>query len=59
MRHYVDGKEELAGDIRLLPPGPGQTSIGVRFNRVFWYQGAIRQIRVTPAVLRPEAFLRP
>ena len=59
MRHYVDGQAELAGDIKLVPLGPGQTSIGVRFNRVFWYQGAIRQIRVTPALLLPEAFLRP
>lgn len=59
MRHYVDGKQEMAGDIALAPLAPGETSIGVRFNRVFWYQGAIRQIRITPAVLEPAAFLRP
>ncbi len=59
MRHYVDGKEELAGDIQSAPLAAGQTSIGVRFNQVFWYQGAIRQIRVTPAVLKPDAFLKP
>jgi hypothetical protein len=59
MRHYVDGKQELASDIELTPLAAGQTSIGVRFNRVFWYQGAIRQIRITPAVLEPAAFLQP
>lgn len=59
MRHYVNGKEELAADIQLTPLSAGQTSIGMRFNQVFWYQGAIRQIRVTPSVLKPEAFLKP
>jgi hypothetical protein len=59
MRHYVNGEEELAADIQLVPLGAGQTSIGVRFNKVHWYQGAIRQIRVTPAALRPADFLRP
>ena len=59
MRHYVNGREELAGDVQLTPLAAGQTSIGVRFNQVFWYQGAIRQIRVTPAVLKADAFLKP
>lgn len=59
MRHYVNGKEELAGNLQLTPMVAGETSIGVRFNQVFWYQGAIRQIRVTPAVLKAEAFLKP
>lgn len=59
MRHYVDGKEELAADIQCIPLAAGQTSIGMRFNQVFWYQGAIRTIRVTPSVLKPEAFLKP
>lgn len=59
MRHYVNGKEELAGDLQLTPLATGQTSIGVRFNKVFWYQGAIRQIRITPAILKADAFLKP
>jgi hypothetical protein len=58
MRHYVGGREELAADIQPAPLADGQTSIGVRFNKVFWYQGAIRQIRVTPAALKPDAFLK-
>jgi hypothetical protein len=59
MRHYVNGEEELAADVKLVPLVAGQTSIGVRFNQVHWYQGAIRQIRVTPAVLKPAEFLKP
>lgn len=59
MRHYVNGKEELASDIALAPLAAGQTSIGVRFNKVHWYQGAIRQIRITPGVLKPNEFIKP
>lgn len=59
MKHYVNGKEELSADVQLVPLAAGQTSIGVRFNKVHWYQGAIRQIRVTPAVLKPAEFLQP
>jgi hypothetical protein len=58
MRHFVNGKEEMGGEVILTPFAEGQTSIGVRFNKVFWFQGAIRQIRVTPGVLKPEGFLK-
>jgi len=59
MRHYVNGHEELSADVQLTPLAAGQTSIGVRFNKVHWYQGAIRQIRITPAALDSAAFLKP
>jgi hypothetical protein len=59
MRHYVNGQEELAADVKFTPLAAGQTSIGVRFNKVHWFQGAIRQIRITPAVLKPAEFLQP
>jgi hypothetical protein len=59
MQHYVNGQEELTADVKLIPLAPGQTSIGVRFNKVHWYQGAIREIRVTPKVLKVEEFLKP
>lgn len=59
MRHFVNGREELSAEIAPAALGKGQTSIGVRFNKVHWYQGAIRTIRVTPAVLKPEEFLKP
>lgn len=59
MRHYVNGAEELSTPIAFKPHGPGQTSIGVRFNKVSWYKGAVRQIRVTPQALLPHDFLKP
>jgi len=59
MRHYVNGKEELAQAVDFRPLGPGQTSLGVRLNQVSWYQGAIRTLRITPRVLAPAEFLKP
>lgn len=59
MRHFVNGKEELSADVALSPLGPGRTSIGMRFNQVHWFKGAIREIRVTPAILSPAEFLKP
>lgn len=58
MRHYVNGQEELATPIKFAPLKAGQSSLGVRINRVSWYRGAIRRIRVTPRVLAPKEFLR-
>jgi hypothetical protein len=59
MKHYVDGRLELEKDLAFQPHGAGQTSIGVRHNRVFWYKGAVRKARFTPRVLKPEEFLMP
>ncbi|MEO8681719.1 MAG: family 43 glycosylhydrolase [Vicinamibacterales bacterium] len=57
MAHYVDGVRDGGGDVAFLPLSEGQTSIGVRQNRLFWFKGRIRTIRVTPSVLSPSAFL--
>jgi hypothetical protein len=59
VRHYVNGVEEMSGDLAFRPLGGGRTSIGVRMNRVFWFKGAVRQVRFTPRVLNPEDFLPP
>lgn len=59
MKHFVNGKEELAAQVKLTPLATGETSIGVRHNKVHWFQGAIRQIRITPSALQPDAFLKP
>ncbi len=59
MRHYVEGVEELAMPIRFTPLGVGRTSLGVRINKVSWYKGAIRQVRITPRALAPREFARP
>jgi hypothetical protein len=59
MRHFVNGVEELSTPIAFQPQTSGQCSFGARLNRVSWYRGAIKRIRVTPAVLKPDAFLQP
>jgi hypothetical protein len=56
MRHFVNGSEELQADIASQPLRAGQTSIGVRLNKVFWFRGAIRLVRVTPRALAPQDF---
>lgn len=57
MRHYVNGKEELSGPLTIPPLEQGQTSIGVRMNRVYWFKGAVSKVRFTPRVLTPEEFM--
>lgn len=59
MRHYVNGQEELRAAVEFVPQRAGRTSLGVRMNQVFWYRGAIRQVRITPRVLAPAEFLKP
>jgi hypothetical protein len=56
MRHYVDGKLELAMPLKFTPIAAGQTSLGVRFNKVHWYKGAIARARFSPSVLKPGEF---
>lgn len=44
MRHYVDGVQEMTARMTFHTVAGGQTSIGCRMNRVYWFKGAIRQI---------------
>jgi hypothetical protein len=57
MRHYVDGKQEFAGPLSIVPLDQGQTSIGVRMNRLYWFKGAVRKARFTPKALTPNEFM--
>jgi hypothetical protein len=57
MRHLVNGQLEMAHAARYEPTRGGQTSLGVRMNRVSWYRGAIAVLRFTPSVLWPAQFL--
>jgi hypothetical protein len=59
MRHYVDGKQEMATKAAFQPQRAGKTSLGVRINNVFWFKGAIRTARFTRRVLEPKDFLKP
>lgn len=46
MTHYVGGVKELEGSVRFVAMEDGESSVGVRLNRVNWYKGAIRELRV-------------
>jgi len=48
MSHFVDRVREQSGDIAFKPLAAGRTSIGVRQNRISWFKGRIRSIRITP-----------
>lgn len=54
---YVDGKEQLSGEIPYRPINSGITSVGVRQNKVCWFDGDLYRIRITPRALNPEEFL--
>ena len=59
MTHYVNGERELlAENVKFGPLGQGQVSLGVRQNKVFWFKGAIREVRFTPAALPPGKLQR-
>jgi hypothetical protein len=59
MTQYVDGARELSGPVAFHALGAGQTSIGVRQNRVSWFKGRIRTIRITPDALAPDRLMAP
>jgi len=58
MRHYVNGLEELSGDVQYSKMTSGKTSLAVRQNLVSWYKGAISILKVTHEALAPDDFLQ-
>jgi len=58
MRHYVNGKLELAGKITRKEFGKGITSIGVRQNKIYWFKGAVLKARFTNRALSPDEFMK-
>jgi hypothetical protein len=58
MTSWVDGRRELEGGIEFAPMKAGQTSVGVRLNRVSWFRGAIQEVRFHPAALEDGALQR-
>lgn len=57
-RNYVDGVLEGKGPLHLAPQGRGQASVGVRFNKVDYFKGAIRAARMTPRALSVSEFMK-
>lgn len=56
MKHFINGEKELeASGVKFGPfVTDGKVSLGVRQNKVYWFKGAIREVRFTPAALAPE-----
>jgi Concanavalin A-like lectin/glucanases superfamily len=57
-RNYVNGIIQGAGPLHLAPQGPGHSSMGVRINKVDYFNGAIRMSRFTRHALTPDQFLK-
>ena len=54
---YVDGVEQVTGEIPFHAINAGITSVGVRQNKVCWFEGDLYRIRITPRALQPDEFL--
>jgi hypothetical protein len=54
MTSFVNGIQQLEGSVAFGPMTTGQTSIGVRLNKIYWFKGGIREVRFTPRALPPE-----
>jgi hypothetical protein len=57
MAHFINGRKELERGVAHEPFATGQISLGVRQNKVFWFKGAIREVRFHREPL-PEAKLQ-
>lgn len=57
MSHFVNGAKELEGAVDFNPMGGGQTSVGVRLNRIYWFKGAVQALAITPKALSPAEFV--
>lgn len=57
MSHYVNGVQEMTGDVQYEAMHSGQTAIGVRLNRVSWYNGTIHKLKVTNRALTESEFM--
>jgi len=57
-RNYVNGKLEGSGEVQFAPQGNGRSSIGVRINKVNYFQGAVHLARFTKRALSASEFLK-
>jgi hypothetical protein len=58
MTSFVDGVKELEGPVAFAPMVDGKMSLGVRQNRLYWFKGAIREVRFTPEALAEGSLQR-
>lgn len=53
---YVNGELQAQVTMPFKPQGPGRASVGVRINRVSYFNGAVREARFTHEALSPSHF---
>jgi hypothetical protein len=58
MTSFIDGVKELEGPVDFAGLGEGQTSVGVRQNKVSWFKGAIGEVRFHDEALAAEKLQR-
>jgi hypothetical protein len=58
MADFVNGVKELQGERAFTPIGDGKISIGVRQNLVYWFKGAIREVRFHREALSEDKLQR-
>ena len=58
MKHFVNRVEEMSGLVNYAPIQEGDTSIGMRINKISWFKGAVKSVRITPEALKPEDFMQ-
>lgn len=56
MSHFVNHKLELSARVNLTPQGAGKCSIGVRYNKVDFFKGAVRWAKFTRSPLSSTQF---
>ena len=59
MSHFVNGAKEKEGALEFGPMLEGRTSLGVRLNQVFWFKGAIAEVRFHPRALTGAELQQP
>ncbi len=56
---FVNGQKELEGKVEYLPiPENAKTSIGARMNKIHWFNGEIKKVRITHKALLPSEFIK-
>ncbi len=58
MKHFVNGIEEISGEVDYLPITNASTSIGTRMDQRSWFKGSIAVLKVTHGALQPENFIK-
>lgn len=56
-RHFVNGVEEMSGEVKYIPIDSANVSIGMRMNQVSFFNGAIHSVAFSKRELNPSEFL--